>query len=101
MIPEAVLGHLCELGGEQTRAEDGGEAVNGVFALFALAAGEGGQQLGQRVGWTLHGRVPSGAGAMHVGVAGWWREGFPDGVAVVGDGCLGQPAEVVETVVAC
>ncbi|GGP34105.1 hypothetical protein GCM10010214_02900 [Streptomyces abikoensis] len=59
--------------------------------MFVLAAGEGGQQLDQGVGGRVH-----AAGGRLVGSG--RGEGFPDGVADVGPGGLGEPAQVQSVV---
>ncbi|MFF2852812.1 hypothetical protein ACFVT5_41965 [Streptomyces sp. NPDC058001] len=44
-----VQGEFGEFTGEQAGFQDGGEAFGGAFAVFVLAAGDGGEEFGQGV----------------------------------------------------
>lgn len=44
-----VEGHFGEVGGQEAGVEDGGEALDGAGAVFVLAAGERGEEFGERV----------------------------------------------------
>ncbi|MBP8534072.1 hypothetical protein [Streptomyces sp. MK37H] len=57
-----VHGDFGEFAGEPAGVQDGGEAFGGAFAVLVLAAGDGGEELGQGVGGCVRPWLRLGAG---------------------------------------
>ncbi|MFI1869903.1 hypothetical protein [Streptomyces jumonjinensis] len=78
-------------------------AGDAVVAALPARAGDGGQGVGCRLqtGFATWVRVADGTVRDTVGTraVGGWGEGLPHGVVGVGEGGLGEPAEISETVI--
>ncbi|MEU1946603.1 hypothetical protein ABZ554_30250 [Streptomyces sp. NPDC020125] len=70
-----VQGEFGKFAGEQAGVQDGGEAFGGAFAVFVLAAGDGGEELGQGVGGCVRARLRLGARGRTS--ASWASTGWP------------------------
>ncbi|KUJ42898.1 hypothetical protein ACZ90_67565 [Streptomyces albus subsp. albus] len=84
-LGEVVDGHLVQVGREQRGVDEGGEPVGGAGVVLVLAAGQRAEEFSRRI------RRGREAGGLATGGRG---DGFPDGVADLCPGCIGEPAEV-------